>query len=185
MNSSITKRPSDFTLSRYILGECSNEDSLRVKAWLDSSPDAKKEVELFKSTIETEENTSPHVFKKPDSVFTQIRLHPVFQLKTRSVLAFSVAICILLFALISLNICQNGQNDQTLLISTKNNIGATVFRDTLEVILRLTTQNQLTSFSSAPSSDVTGSSLTLNSVTLSNPDVNKADRTMFRPDTEG
>jgi hypothetical protein len=176
MNNSNTKRPSDFALSRYILGECTKNDAIRIESWLCSSPDAKKEFELFKTSIETGEKTTSQVFKRTDSIFTHIFGFPFSQSKIRTSLALCGSMCLLFFTLIFINIHKNESARYTALESTAK---TAVFRDTLEALLRLSGHDQIAVLSSAPASDVTQSSVVLPCVASSVPKNLKADRTLL------
>lgn len=176
MNNSNIKRPSDFTLSRYILGECTKNDTIIIESWLHSSSDAKKEFELFKTSIETGEKTISQVFKKPDSIFTRIFSFPFPQSKIRTSIAICGSLCLLFFTLIFININKNEPAGHMVLQSTAK---TAVFRDTLEALLRLSGHDQIAVVSSAPASDVTRSSGVIQCGTSSAPKNLTADRTLL------
>lgn len=175
MNSSANQKPSNFSLSRYILGESSDEEKAIIEQWIEHSDESRQQFEIYKQSIIREEQAAPTLFKNSfSSRKTSLKVKfSEFRLKLAiPTIAFSIVLCLLFF---SLHFFRNTSNKMATTNSDSNHEYSQGFRDSLAFLRKITNQNIYST--SSPGSDLSGQSVTLYYDSQSATDYNRADRT--------
>ena len=179
MNDPEVKRPSNFALSRYMLGECNPAEKFAIESWILLSDETRQEFALYKNAVLKEEQKASPALNQP--FLEKIQLLPLFHRiapKVRIRFVSGIVTAMFFVSVISVYILKNAPVTDHGLKSQENDPYPNGFRDTLVALLRLTGTENCPSGSLLQGGDWTVQSVALNSELVQNPGFSRADRTM-------